>query len=151
MSLAAAARAALRADFLEADLGISGANFLAADTGTLALIENEGNIRLSTSAPRVHIALVGIEKVVPRLEDLSGLLQLTSRSATGQVIGTYVSLVSGPRRGEDPDGPDSLHVVFVDNGRTRLLFDDVAWHALRCVRCQSVYEKTHTRPSEPTL
>ncbi len=134
-ALAAAARAALRADFLSADLGISGANFLAADTGTLALIENEGNIRLSTSAPRVHVALVGIEKVVPRLEDLSGFLQLTSRSATGQVIGNYVSLIHGPRRQGDPDGPEALHVVFVDNGRTRLLSDDVAWETLRCVRC----------------
>jgi L-lactate dehydrogenase complex protein LldF len=133
--LAAAARAALRADFLAADLGISGANFLAADTGTLALIENEGNIRLSTSAPRVHVALVGIEKLVPRLEDLSAFLQLTSRSATGQTIGNYVSLISGPRAAQDPDGPDALHVVFVDNGRSRLLSDDVAWEALRCVRC----------------
>jgi L-lactate dehydrogenase complex protein LldF len=133
--LAAAARGALRADFLAADLGISGANFLAADTGTLALIENEGNIRLCTSAPRVHVALVGIEKLVPRLEDLSAFLQLTSRSATGQTIGNYVSLIGGPRGDGDPDGPQALHVVFVDNGRTRLLADDVAWEALRCVRC----------------
>ena len=133
--LAAAARAALRADFLAADLGISGANFLAADTGTLALIENEGNIRLSTSAPRVHVAFVGIEKVVPRLEDLSGFLQLTSRSATGQPIGNYVSMIHGPRTPRDPDGPEALYVVLVDNGRTRLLADDTAWEALRCVRC----------------
>ncbi len=134
-TLAAAARAALRADFLAADLGISGANFVAADTGTLALIENEGNIRLSTTVPRVHVAMVGIEKLVPHLEDLSGFLQLTSRSATGQAIGNYVSLISGPRKAGDPDGPEALHVVFVDNGRTRLLSDDVAWEALRCVRC----------------
>lgn len=133
--LAAAARAALRADFLAADLGVSGANFVAADTGTLALIENEGNIRLSTSTPRVHVALVGIEKVVPHLEDLAGLLQLTARSATGQVMGNYVSLIQGPRGPHDPDGPEALHVVFVDNGRSRLLADEVASQALRCVRC----------------
>ena len=133
--LAAAARTALRADFLAADLGISGCNFLAADTGSLALIENEGNTRLSTSAPRVHVAFVGIEKLVPRLEDLSGFVQLTSRSATGQAIGNYVSIIQGPRRPDEPDGPEELHVVFVDNGRTRMLADDVAWEALRCVRC----------------
>jgi L-lactate dehydrogenase complex protein LldF len=151
-ALAAAARAALRADFLAADLGISGGNFLAADTGTLALIENEGNIRLSTSAPRVHVALVGIEKLVPRLEDLSAFVQLTSRSATGQAIGNYVSLIHGPRRAEDPDGPEAFHVVFVDNGRTRLLSDEVAWEVLRCLRCGAclnicpVYRQTGGHP-----
>ena len=133
--LAAAARASLRQDFLSADLGISGANFLAADTGTIALIENEGNIRLSTSVPPVHVALVGIEKLVPRLEDLAGFLQLTPRAATGQPIGNYVSLLQGPRRAGEPDGPDEVHVIFVDNGRTRVLADERAWEALRCVRC----------------
>lgn len=133
--LAAAARAALREDFLSADLGISGANFLVAETGTLALIENEGNIRLSTSVPRVHVALVGIEKLIPRLEDLSGFLQLTPRSATGQPIGNYVSLIQGPRRDGEPDGPEEVHVVLVDNGRTRVLADERAWETLRCVRC----------------
>lgn len=150
--LAAAARSALRSDFLAADLGISGGNFLAADTGTLALIENEGNIRLSTSAPRIHVALVGIEKIVPRLDDLSGLLQITSRGATGQPVGIYVSLLQGPRRDDEPDGPEEVHVIFVDNGRTRLLADDRAWEALRCVRCGAclnicpVYRQTGGHP-----
>jgi L-lactate dehydrogenase complex protein LldF len=134
-ALARAARDTLRADFLAADLGISGGNFLAADTGTVALIENEGNIRLSTSLPRVHVAFVGIEKIVPRLEDVSGFLQITARAATGQPIGNFVSLLQGPRRRDEVDGPEEMHVVLVDNGRTALLADDAAWEALRCVRC----------------
>jgi L-lactate dehydrogenase complex protein LldF len=133
--LAAAARAALRGDFLAADLGISGGNFVAADTGTIALIENEGNIRLTTSVPRIHVALVGIEKIVPRFEDLAGFLQLTARAATGQPIGLFVSLIQGPRTADEVDGPEEVHVVFVDNGRTALYEDDTAWEALRCVRC----------------
>jgi L-lactate dehydrogenase complex protein LldF len=133
--LVAAARAALRAEFLAADLGISGGNFLVAETGTVALIENEGNIRLSTSLPRVHVAFVGIEKVIPRFDDLAGFLQLTARAATGQPIGNYVSLIQGPKKAEEVDGPEEVHVVLVDNGRTRLLEDDTAWEALRCVRC----------------
>jgi L-lactate dehydrogenase complex protein LldF len=134
-TLARAARATLREEFLAADMGITGANFLAADTGTIALIENEGNIRLSTSLPRVHVAFVGIEKLVPRLEDVAGFVQLTTRSATGQPIGNYVSLIQGPRREGEVDGPEHVHVVLVDNGRTRLLADEAAWEALRCVRC----------------
>lgn len=134
-TLAGVARKVLREEFLSADLGLSGANFLAADTGTIALIENEGNIRLSTSLPRVHVAFVGIEKLVPTLEDVAGFVQLTTRASTGQPIGNYVSLIQGPRRAGEVDGPDEVHVVFVDNGRTRLLADDTAWEALRCVRC----------------
>jgi L-lactate dehydrogenase complex protein LldF len=134
-ALAATARLALREEFLSADLGISGGNFLVAETGTLALIENEGNIRLSTSAPRIHVAFVGIEKLLPRMADLSGFLQITARGATGQPIGNYVSLIQGPRRPDESDGPEEVHVVLVDNGRTRLLADDGAWETLRCVRC----------------
>ena len=98
------------------------------------------------------MAFVGIEKVVPRLADLSGLLQLTSRNATGQTIGNYVSLITGPRRPGEPDGPEQLHVILVDNGRTRLLADDTAWDALRCVRCGAclnicpVYRQTGGHP-----
>ena len=133
--LAAAARDALREAFLTADMGITGGNFLVAETGTLALIENEGNIRLTTSVPKVHVALVGIEKVIPRLSDLAGMLQLTSRAATGQAVGTFVSMIHGPKGDGEPDGPEAMHVILVDNGRTRVLADDVAWEALRCVRC----------------
>ncbi len=150
--LAAAAREALREDFLAADMGMSGGNFLVAETGTVALIENEGNIRLSTSLPRVHVALVGIEKIVPRLEDVSGFVQLTSRAATGQPIGNFFSLIQGPKRNSDIDGPEEVHVILVDNGRTRLLADDKAWESLRCVRCGAcmnicpVYRQTGGHP-----
>ena len=123
--LAARARSVLRDGFLSADLGISGGNFLVAETGSVALIENEGNIRMSTSLPRVHVALVGIEKVLPRWSDLGAFLQLTAKSATGQPIGTFVSVIQGPggSAAGEPDGPEVLHVVLVDNGRTRLLAD----------------------------
>jgi L-lactate dehydrogenase complex protein LldF len=134
-NLAAAARRVLREAFLTADAGMSGANFLVAETGTLALIENEGNIRLSTSAPPIHLALVGIERLLPRLRDLSAFLQLTARAALGMPIGTFVSLIQGPRTPADPDGPEEVHVVFVDNGRSRLLADPAGWEVLRCVRC----------------
>jgi L-lactate dehydrogenase complex protein LldF len=133
--LAAAARKVLRQAFLSADMGMSGGNFLVAETGTLALIENEGNIRLSTSAPPVHVALVGIEKLLPRLSDLAGFLQLTARAALGMRIGTFVSLIQGPRTDADPDGPEAVHVVLVDNGRSRILADPQMWEMLRCVRC----------------
>ncbi|AOU99157.1 iron-sulfur cluster-binding protein [Acidihalobacter yilgarnensis] len=134
-ALAAAARERLREAFLSADMGITGANFVVADTGTVALVENEGNIRISTSIPRVHVAFVGIEKVVPRLADLGSLLPLISRAATGQRLGNYVSLISGPRRADEPDGPEAVHVVFVDNGRSALLGDLEQGEALACIRC----------------
>ena len=135
--LAAAARELLRDAFLTAELGISGGNFLVAETGSIALIENEGNIRLSTSVPRIHVALVGIEKVLPRWADLSTFLQITAKSATGQPVGCFVSIIQGPGGSPagEPDGPEELHVVLVDNGRTRLLADPEVWEALRCVRC----------------
>jgi len=116
-------------------MGITGVNFLVAETGTLALVENEGNIRLTTTMPRVHVALVGIEKLLPRFDDLATFLQLISRAATGQAIGTFVSLIQGPRTAVDVDGPDEVHVVLVDGGRSALLADPEAWEALRCLRC----------------
>ncbi len=150
-ALAQVARKALREAFLSADLGISGANFLVAETGTIALMENEGNIRLSTSLPKIHVALVGIEKLLPRLEDLAHFLSLTARAATGQRLSTYVSLIQGPARpGEE--GPEEVHVVLVDNGRTHLLADPEAWETLRCLRCGAclnacpVYRQTGGHP-----
>lgn len=134
-ALAGAARRVLRAAFLEADMGVTGANFVVAETGTVALIENEGNIRLATSLPRVHVVLAGIEKLLPRMSDLAGFLQLTARAATGQPIGCFVTLVQGPERRPGGDGPEEVHVVFVDNGRTAVLEHEHAWEALRCVRC----------------
>jgi len=134
-TLARAARNVLREAFVRADMGITGANFVVAETGTIALIENEGNIRLATSLPRVHVVLAGIEKILPRLSDLAGFLQLTARAATGQGIGCFVTLVQGPAVQEGDDGPEEVHVVFLDNGRSSVLQHDHAWEALRCVRC----------------
>ena len=134
-TLARAAREVLRNAFINADMGITGANFLVAETGTVALIENEGNIRLTTSLPDVHVAVVGIEKLLPRMTDLAGFLQLTARAATGQPIGCFVSLIQGPAAEPGDDGPEEVHVVLVDNGRTNVLAHEHAWEALRCVRC----------------
>lgn len=134
-ALAQAARSVLREAFTSADMGITGANFVVAETGTVALIENEGNIRLATSLPRVHVALAGIEKLLPRMSDLAGFLQLTARAATGQPVGCFVTLVQGPAAAPQDDGPEEVHVVFLDNGRTDVLAHEHAWEALRCVRC----------------
>lgn len=149
--LAAAARAALRSAFLEADLGISGGNFLVAETGSVVLVENEGNIRLTTSLPPVHVALVGIEKVIPRWSDIGPFLELTSRAATGQALGMFASVLQGPA-GDEGHGPESMHVVLVDNGRTRALADPRMWESLKCVRCGAclntcpVYRQTGGHP-----
>jgi L-lactate dehydrogenase complex protein LldF len=131
----AIARSVLRQKFLAADMGISGANFLVADSGAVVLIENEGNIRLTTSAPRVHVAVAGIEKVIPRAQDLPVFLKLLARSATGQALSVYTSFLSGPRRKGEVDGPDEFYVVLLDNGRTRLLADAGRRQSLYCIRC----------------
>ena len=133
--MAATAREVLRDKFMEADLGISGANFVVAETGTLVIITNEGNGRLSTSAPRIHIGITGMEKVIPSMQDLSIFLRLLPRSATGQRITSYVSMTTGPRRSEDEDGPEEFHLILVDNGRSRMLADPALREALYCIRC----------------
>jgi L-lactate dehydrogenase complex protein LldF len=130
-----AARAALRAKFLAAGLGISGVNFAVAETGTLVVVENEGNARLSTTLPRVHVALMGIEKVVPRAADLAVLLRLLTRSATGQPISTYVSFIGGPRPAGAADGPEAMHLVILDGGRSGIRADPRQRDSLHCIRC----------------
>lgn len=133
-TLCAFARARLRDKFLAADMGITGANFLAADTGTVVLVTNEGNGRMCTSLPRVHVAVVPVEKVVPRLADLGVVLPLLTRSATGQPLSTYVSMVTGPRRPGEIDGPERMHVVLLDHNR-RSLVGTPYEEMLACVRC----------------
>jgi L-lactate dehydrogenase complex protein LldF len=131
----AIARAVLREKFLAADIGISGANFLVADSGAVVLVENEGNARLTTTAPRIHIAIAGIEKVIPRAQDLAVFLKLLARSATGQLLSVYTSFLSGPRRPGEIDGPEEFYVVLLDNGRTKLLPDRSKRQSLYCIRC----------------
>ena len=133
--MARVARETLREKFLQADLGISGANFLVAETGSLVIITNEGNGRLCTSAPRIHVGITGMEKVIPSLQDLAVFLRLLPRSATGQRLTSYVSIVTGPRRQQDEDGPEEFHLVVVDNGRSKLLADPELREALYCIRC----------------
>ncbi len=129
------ARGVLRRKFEEADAGVSGVNCAVAETGTLVLIENEGNGRMSTHVPPVHIALMGIEKVVERLADVPPLLALLCRSATGQTITTYTNLISGPRGPGEKDGPREVHLVILDNGRSRIYLDPELRATLRCIRC----------------
>jgi L-lactate dehydrogenase complex protein LldF len=128
-------RLTLRSAFIDAAIGLSGVNFAAADTGTLWLVENEGNGRLSTTVPDVHIAIMGIEKVVEKLEHIVPLASLLTRSATGQPITTYCNLISGPRRAGELDGPRELHLVLLDNGRTQAYADEELRATLQCIRC----------------
>ncbi len=124
----------LRDQFRRADLGISGGNFLTADTGSLVLCTNEGNGRMCTTAPRVQVSFVGIEKLIPSLDDLSVYLKLLSRSSIGQPLTVYTHIISGPRRADEHDGPEQMHVILVDNGRTEILQEDTR-EMLRCIRC----------------
>lgn len=128
-------RRALRQAFAEAQIGLSGVNFAAADTGTLWLVENEGNGRLTTSVPDVHISIMGMEKIVAKLEHIVPLASLLTRSATGQAITTYFNLISGPRRGDELDGPREMHLVLLDNGRSQAYADEQLRATLQCIRC----------------
>jgi len=133
-TLVASARRELREKFLSADVGISGANFLVADTGATCTVTNEGNAELSTTPPRVHIVTAGIEKLVPSVEHAFVLLRLLVRSATGGDFTQYTTFHSGPARKGDADGPEAMHIVLVDNGRTRMLKTGLR-EMLRCIRC----------------
>jgi L-lactate dehydrogenase complex protein LldF len=133
--LVALARRKLREAFFAAEMGISGANFIVADAGAVAISTNEGNGRLSTSLPRIHVAVTGIEKVIPRLVDLATLWPTLATSGTGQPITTYSTLVAGPRRPGEADGPEEFHVVLLDNGRSNLLANAEEREVLHCIRC----------------
>jgi L-lactate dehydrogenase complex protein LldF len=133
--LTALARARLREKFLVAGIGITGANFLVADSGAVVVVENEGNARLSSSAPQIHIAIAGFEKVIPRAQDLGLFLKLLVRSATGQKLSSYTSFLAGPRRDGEPDGPSEFYLILLDNGRSRVLADREKRQSLSCIRC----------------
>ena len=129
------AREQLRDVFKRADMSVTGVNFAVAESGSIVLVTNEGNGRMATSAPRIHVAAMGMEKVVPSVADLSTFLRILIRSATGQRISSYVTMVNGPRRADDEDGPEEFHLVVIDNGRSKLLADPHLREALYCIRC----------------
>lgn len=129
------ARRLLREKYTSAEIGITGGNFLVADLGAIAITENEGNARLTIAFPKTHIAVVGIEKVLPSLDDLGTLWPLLATHGTGQMVTVYNTLISGPRQEGEPDGPDEMIVVLLDNGRTKLLADAEKRQALNCIRC----------------
>ena len=128
-------RAVLREKYMVAEIGLSGVNFAVAETGTLCLVENEGNGRMCTTVPEVHIAITGIEKVVEKLEHVPPLLGLLTRSATGQAITTYFNMISGPRQPGQKDGPKEMHLVLLDNNRTQAYADEQMRATLQCIRC----------------
>ncbi|MBI3407158.1 MAG: iron-sulfur cluster-binding protein [Planctomycetes bacterium] len=133
-ALALTGRRVLRERFYQADLGITGANFAVAETGTIVLVTNEGNGRLTTTCPRVHVALMGLEKVIPRFGDLPVFLKLLARAATGQTLSIYTTLITGPRRDGELDGPEEFHLVILDNGRSKILATPFR-ESLQCIRC----------------
>ena len=133
--ITATTRRVLRKHFLSARIGVTGVNFGIAETGTIVIVENEGNARLSVSVPQIHIALMGIEKVIPRARDLAVFLKLLIRSATGQKMTSYVNCLNGPRRPEELAGPDEFYLVLVDNGRSKILADRFLRQTLACIRC----------------
>ncbi len=129
------ARTQLRDVFQRADMSITGVNFAIAETGSIVLVTNEGNGRMATSMPRIHVAVMGMEKVIPSAADLSTMLRILIRSATGQRISSYVTMVNGPRRDDEEDGPEEFHLVIMDNGRDKLLRDETLRESLNCIRC----------------
>ena len=133
--LTAIARTTLRRKFFEAQAGLSGVNFAIAETGTLLLVENEGNGRMCTTVPPVHIAVMGLEKVVEKLADVPPLLRLLTGSATGQMVTTYVNMITSPRKADEKDGPKAVHLIILDNGRSRILADRQLRETLLCIRC----------------
>src|SRR5712691_13543240 len=133
--LTSTARQVLRQKFAAADIGISGVNFGVAETGTILILENEGNIRLTTSLPKTHIALMGIEKILPRFADLDVFLKLLPRSGTGQRLTTYQSLITGTKRKDEDEGPEELHILLLDNGRSKMLAHRITRQSLACIRC----------------
>jgi L-lactate dehydrogenase complex protein LldF len=134
-TLTQAARTALRHKLLTADMGLTGCNLACAETGQIALVSNEGNIRMATTLPKLHVALMGMERIAATLEDQRDLLQLLTRGAALQKLSTYVSFLGGPRRTGDPDGPEHFHLVIIDNGRSRILADPEFREVLTCIRC----------------
>lgn len=133
-SLVAEARSILRQKYLDANVGITGANFLIAETGSSIIVTNEGNGDLTQSLPKVHIVIASLEKVVPTLEDATAILRVLARSATGQEFTSYTTLSTGPKRAEDLDGPEEYHVILLDNGRSKMLGTEFQ-EMLRCIRC----------------
>lgn len=133
-TLARYARQKLREEFLRADLGITGANFGVVENGVICLVTNEGNGRMVTTFPKTHVVIMGIEKLVPTMEDLDRFLKILARSATGQKLSVYTTLLRGPRRPGDECGPEEMHVILLDNGRTRVFAGDTA-EILGCIRC----------------
>ncbi len=133
--LNAIARKVLRKHFYEAEAGISGVNMAVAETGTLCLVENEGNGRMCTTLPQIHIALMGIEKVVEKLEEVPPLLELLTGSATGQRMTTYFNFITSPRKPGEKDGPSEVHLVLLDNGRSTIMADKQLYETLKCIRC----------------
>ncbi|MEX2415357.1 MAG: LutB/LldF family L-lactate oxidation iron-sulfur protein [Paenibacillaceae bacterium] len=134
-ALATYAKTKLRNYFLEADIGLTGCNFGVAESGSISLVSNEGNGRMVSTIPKVHVVIMGMERLVPTFDDLEVMLNLLPRSATGQKLTTYISLITGPRKLEDLDGPEELHVIILDNGRSSQLGDPIFQEVLNCIRC----------------
>lgn len=134
-ALTAFARQKLRSEFLRAEVGLTGCNFGIAETGSMVLFTNEGNGRMVSTLPRTHIVTMGMERLIPSFADLEVMANLLPRSATGQKLTTYMSVMNGPRRMDELDGPDEMHIVILDNGRSKQLGDDVFQEVLNCIRC----------------